>query len=176
MRNIILFLLLASCSSSPHRVEKFKDISLSNSYDVGHSETLGLNKDQELVIQRKRLLSEEYRRMKYDVFGLEARIYGVKEYGSVGLYGVYLDCLEDLASNTRDYPYIEDVDKVTGDEVELRVGLEESEIIGLEESFYKDKMDQFKSYKRILLKREQEFEKKIAVCKFKKRVRIAGGE
>lgn len=158
--------ILAACSHNPNKAEKL-DTKIDNS-DKVTDERIGV-KDGNMVVQRKTLMSEELRRLQYEVYEKEDRVYGNNKYGSKGLYGVLKDCKKDISSKkyggTGKLIWTEPIDRVTDKEEELKIGLDENKkIIGLSEEFLKDRINRFKEYKRILLKREDEYEDKVEIC------------
>lgn len=160
--------ILMACSSSPHRAEKI-DTSLDHSEAAAGGEKLGV-KDGNMVVQKKVMMSEELRRLQYEVYELEDRVYGNRKFGSKGLYGVLRDCHLQLADKKNGgdgkLKWIEPVDRVTDKEESFKLGVDENnKIVGVSEEFLKDRITRFKRYRLVLQKREDSFNEKIEICK-----------
>ena len=170
-RNLILtiaaLLLITSCSSNQHNAEKI-DTTLEKS-EMITNENLGV-KDGNMVVQKKVMMTEELRALQYSVYELEDRVYGSRKFGSQGLYGVLKDCKMQISekSNGGDGKLIwmEPLDRVTDKEEKFDIGLDDKDrIVGLQEEFLKDRISRFNRYKDILMKRQDEFNEKVDICK-----------
>jgi hypothetical protein len=169
-----LLTLIAACAKNPHKAENI-DTSIEHSDKVKSEEEVGV-KDGNMVVQKKTLMSEELRRLQYEVFELEDHVYGNSKYGSKGLYGVLKDCRKDLSSKeyggTGKLLWTEPIDRITDKEEEWKIGLDEKKkIIGVSEEFLKDRISRFQEYKRILSKREEEYQDKVDICRAELRSR-----
>lgn len=159
---------LTACSSSPYKAEKV-DTKLDKTMSLSGEKSIGV-KNGDLVFQKKVDLVEEVRRLEYDVYGLEDQVYGSRKFGSLGLYGVYKNCLRDSSDpkngGAGKLTYIEPIDRVTDKEEDFKVGFDEKEkLVGLSEEFLKDRIDRFKNHKKILQKREDEYQEKLEICR-----------
>lgn len=165
---ISIDLLFTACTTNPN---KAKDIEtkLENTSAINGETTLGV-KDGYMVVQKKVLMNEELRKLQYEVYELEDRVYGNRKYGSLGLYGVLRDCKLQL-SDTKNggdgkLKWTEPIDRVTDKEEEFKIGIdEEKKLVGVSEEFLADRIKRFKSYQSVLNKREDEYEEKVAICK-----------
>lgn len=161
-------LLFTACTTNPN---KAKDIEtkLENSSAINGETTLGI-KDGNMVVQKKVMMNEELRKIQYEVYELEDRVYGNRKYGSLGLYGVLRDCKMQL-SDTKNggdgkLKWTEPIDRVTDKEEDFKIGLdEEKKLVGISEEFLADRIKRFKIYQNILNKREDEYEEKVTICK-----------
>lgn len=161
-------MLFTACTSNPN---KAKDIetTMENSSQVTGDTSLGV-KDGMMVVQKKVQMNEELRKIQYEVYELEDRVYGNRKYGSLGLYGVLRDCRLQL-SDTKNggdgkLKWTEPMDRVTDKEDEFKIGIdEEKKLVGVSEEFLADRIKRFKGYKSVLDKREDEYEEKVAICK-----------
>ncbi|MGE0631115.1 MAG: hypothetical protein AB7O96_01815 [Pseudobdellovibrionaceae bacterium] len=174
MKKALGFVLLSSmilfvgCKSTRHKAEQI-DTSIEKTQDVSEGAKVGV-KDGNMVVQRKVMMGEELRRVQYEVYELEDRVYGNRKFGSKGLYGVLKDCKLQISDpkNGGDgkLRWTEPIDRVTDKEEELKIGLDEKqELVGVSEEFLKDRLDRFKQYKLILQKRQDEYEEKNDICK-----------
>ena len=163
------FLMMAvtvACSHNPHKAEKI-DTKIEKAQDV-QDEKLGI-KNGNMVIQKKVEMGEELRRLQYEVYELDDRVYGNRKYGSKGLYGSLKDCRAELASKKLGgdgkLAWTEPADRVTDKEDEWTIGVDEKDkIVGVSEEFLKDRLARFKKYKTTLLKRQDEYEDKLEIC------------
>ena len=161
-------MLLTACASNPNKAKEI-ETKMEKSAQISGDTALGV-KDGNMVVQKKVLMNEELRRLQYEVYELEDRVYGNRKYGSLGLYGVLRDCRMQLSDpkNGGDgkLKWTEPIDRVTDKEEEFKVGIdEESKLVGVTEEFLLDRISRFKGYKGILQKREDEYEEKVAICK-----------
>jgi hypothetical protein len=166
-----LVLSLAAASfgcSSVHKAEKL-DTQIKNSQVISGDQEVGV-KDGNMVFQRKVLMSEEVRKLQYEVYGLEDRVYGNRQYGSLGLYGAVRSCRGEVSSKKYGgdgkLVWTEPIDRVTDKDDDLKMGLDEKDkLIGLKEEFLKDRIERFRGYRNLLEKRQDEYEDKLAICK-----------
>lgn len=170
---VILSLSLAACSSNPHKAEKI-DTELKNAENVSDSK-IGV-KDGNLVYQKKANMAEELRDLQYEVYGLEDRVYGNAKYATTGLYGVLKDCRRELTEKknggTGKLMWTEPMDRVTDKEEDFKFGIDEKDkIVGVSEEFLRDRITRFREYKRLLKKRNDEYDDKIEICKADLRAR-----
>ncbi len=161
-------LFITACASNPN---KAKDIEtkMENTQHITGDTSLGV-KDGYMVVQKKVLMNEELRKIQYEVYELEDRVYGNRKYGSLGLYGVLRDCRLQL-SDTKNggdgkLKWTEPIDRVTDKEEEFKIGIdEEKKLVGVSEEYLADRIKRFRGYKGILDKREDEYEEKVSICK-----------
>lgn len=161
------FALLAGCASNPHKAKKV-ETQMDNTSKVSQGESVGI-KDGNLVVQRKVMMNEELRRLQNGVYELEDRVYGNRKYGSAGLYGALKQCKLKLTSKqyggTGKLKWTEPIDRVTDKEDEFEIGVDEKEkIVAVSEEFLKDRIKRFRGYKRVLNKREDEYNEKLEIC------------
>jgi hypothetical protein len=165
---ISIELLFTACTTNPN---KAKDIEtkMENTSQINGDTSLGV-KDGMMVVQKKVQMNEELRRIQYEVYELEDRVYGNRKYGSLGLYGVLRDCRAQLSDpkNGGDgkLKWTEPIDRVSDKEEEFKIGIdEEKKLVGVSEEFLADRIKRFKGYKQVLDKRQDEYEEKVAICK-----------
>ena len=160
-------LMFAGCSSK-HKAKDI-DTSIENSQNLNSETKLGV-KDGDMIVQKKVEMNEELRRLQYEVYELEDRVYGNRKYGSLGLYGVLRNCKTELSDprNGGDgkLAWTEPMERITDKEDEFKIGLDEQKkLVGVTEEFLKDRIDRFKGYKTLLMKRQDEYDEKVAICK-----------
>jgi len=158
---------------------KAKDIEteMDNTTNVTDDTQVGV-KDGNMVVQKKVMMNEELRRIQYEVYELEDRVYGNRKYGSLGLYGVLKTCRMDLSDpksgGDGKLMWTEPMDRVTDKEDEFEMGLDEKEkLVGISEEFLKDRIVRFTEYKKVLHKRQDEYEDKVAICRAELRARMS---
>lgn len=166
---ILGLVFLAACSSNPHKAEKI-ETKIDGKGDIGDDSSVGVNKDGNMVVQKKVQMNEEVRRLQNEVYELEDRVYGNRKYGSLGLYGVLRQCKMDVSDpkNGGDgkLKWTEPIDRITDKEEEWKVGLDEKEkLVGISEEYLKDRIERFRGYKRVLMQRQDEYEEKVQICK-----------
>jgi len=176
LRALIFILSLffaAACAHNPNKAEKL-DTKMEKSTGVG-GEDVGI-KDGNMVIQKKSELSEEWRRLKNEVYGLEDHVYGNETFNSRGLYGVLKDCRKDITARENGgdgkLMWTEPLERLTDREEDAKLGVDENgKLVAVSEEFTRDRIERFKEYKRILLKREEEYQDKVDVCQAELRSR-----
>ncbi|MBC7420303.1 MAG: hypothetical protein H7328_06195 [Bdellovibrio sp.] len=174
--SVTMGLFLSSCASNPNKAEKI-DTRLDHSGQVSGDTELGV-KNGNMVVQKKVMMNEELRKLQYEVYELEDRVYGNRKYGSLGLYGVLRDCKLQLSDpkNGGDgkLMWTEPIDRVTDKEDDFKIGLDESKkLVGVSEEFLSERIARFRGYKSLLAKRQDEYEEKLAICKSDLKSRIS---
>jgi len=163
-----LSLLSFACSHHPNRAEKI-ETTLEKNDAVTKEEQLGVNKDGDMVWQKKVTMNEELRRLQFEVYDLEDRVYGNRKFSSVGLYGDLKSCQMKLAAKENggnsQVMWTEPLDRITDKEETFNIGVDEKErLVGVSEEFLKDRLARFVDYKRVLMKKEDEFGDKLSSC------------
>lgn len=161
-------LAVMGCSTNPHKAEKI-GTKIEKSEAVVGNEAVGV-KDGNMIIQKKVVLSEELRRIQYEVYELEDRVYGNRKYGSRGLYGSLKDCRLALTDKKLGgdgkLMWTEPLERVTDKEDEFKLGVDENDkLVGISEEYLKDRIDRFRKFKATLQMREDEYEDKLAICR-----------
>ena len=164
---VIAAFALGACSSNPHKAEKI-ETKMDKQSEVSGDTKMGI-KDGNLVVQKKVQMNEELRRLQNEVYSLEDQVYGNRKYGSQGLYGTLKTCRLKLVSRELGgdgkLMWTEPIDRVTDKEEDFEIGIDEKEkIVGVSEEFLKDRIVRFKKYKRVLQKRQDEYEEKVEIC------------
>lgn len=167
---ILSYVLIASLTAcaNKHKAEKI-ETEIEKRQEITGDTALGI-KDGNMVVQKKVMMNEELRTLQNDVYSLEDRVYGNRKYGSLGLYGVLRDCRLQLADpkNGGDgkLKWTEPIERVTEKEDEFQIGIDEKDkLVGISEEFLKDRLTRFRDYKKVLNKRQDEYEEKVAMCK-----------
>jgi hypothetical protein len=163
---VLSAMVVAGCRSNPNKAEKI-DTAIEKGAPVT-DETVGV-KDGNLVVQKKVEMNEELRRIQYEVYEMEDRVYGNRKYGSSGLYGALKSCKEDLSSKKYGgdgkLMWTEPRERITDKEEEFNIGIDEKDkVVGVSEEFLKDRIARFRGYKQTLMKRQDEYEEKLEIC------------
>src|SRR5690606_16547514 len=115
-------------STNKHKAENI-ETKMEQSERVTGDEKVGGNTEGEMVVQKKGAMNEELRRLQYEVYELEDRVYGNRKYGSKGLYGTLKGCREQLAREENGgegkLMWTEPIDRVTDKEEDFRIGVDE---------------------------------------------------
>lgn len=162
-------LWLQGCAHNPNKAKKI-DTKMEKDATVSGDTKVGV-KDGNMVVQRKVEMSEELRRIQYEVYELEDRVYGNRKYGSLGLYGVLKDCRGQLAAKENGgsgkLMWTEPLDRITDREEDLQMGIDDKEdkLVGVTEEMLTERIRRFRGYKSTLQKRQDEYEDKVSVCK-----------
>jgi hypothetical protein len=159
--------VVAGCSHNPNKAEKI-DTKMSQDEHITGDEKVGV-KNGDMIVQKKVAMNEELRRVQYEVYELEDKVYGNRKYGSKGLYGALKECRAETVSRKNGGDgkllWTEPIDRVTDKEDEFNVGLDENnKLIGVSEEFLKDRLARFGRYRTTLLKRQDEYEEKLEIC------------
>ncbi len=165
---LVAFVFVAGCKSNPHKAEKI-ETEIKGHGEVNGDTAVGI-KDGNMIVQKKVAMNEELRRLQIEVYELEDQVYGNRKYGSKGLYGKLRDCKMELADTKNGgdgkMKWTEPMDRITDKEDEFKIGLDEKDkLVGVSEEFLKDRLERFKGYKNLLMKRQDEYEEKVAICK-----------
>lgn len=158
---------LVGCSSNPHKAEEI-ETKMERSQSVVGDEKVGV-KDGDMVVQKKVAMNEELRRLQNEVHSLEDRVYGNRKYGSKGLYGTLKTCRLQLVSKENGgdgkLMWTEPMDRITDKEDEWTIGVDENDkLVAVTEEFLKDRITRFQNYKKVLMKRQDEYEEKVEIC------------
>lgn len=169
--------LLFSACANKHKAEKI-NTEVKNQETISGDTSTGLNAKGEMVVQKKVMMNEELRKIQYEVYGLEDRVYGNRKYGSLGLYGVLRDCRYQLTDpkNGGDGKLLwtEPMDRVSDKEDDFKIGLDEKEkLVGVSEEYLHDRLERFRGYRKVLQQREDEYEDKVQICKAEMRAKAA---
>lgn len=164
---VLGIVILAGCKTNPHKAQKI-DTKIKQDETITGDERVGV-KDGNMIVQKKVAMNEELRRLQYEVYELEDKVYGNRKYGSKGLYGALKECRLETVSKKNGgdgkLMWTEPVDRVTDKENEFNIGLDENDkLVGVSEEFLKDRLARFGRYRSTLIKRQDEYEEKLEIC------------
>lgn len=165
---VLSFLILGTaCATNKNKAEKI-DTKMEKNEAVSGDTAVGI-RDGNMVVQKKVMMNEEVRRIQSEVYDLEDRVYGNRNYGSLGLYGVLKNCKMELSDRKNGGEgkliWTEKMDRITDKEDEFKIGLDEKDkLVGISEEFLQDRIFRFRGYRGVLEKRQDEYEEKLAIC------------
>lgn len=164
---LVLLNMLMGCSTNPNKAKDIKT-GVEMSEVLSGDTRLGV-KDGNLVTQRKVNLNEEVRLLQNNVYSLEDKVYGNRKFGSKGLYGVLRSCRKDIISKkyggSGKLMWTEPMDRVTDKEDNWEVGADERDkLVAVTEELLHDRIKRFKTYRKLLHKRQDEYEEKLEIC------------
>lgn len=172
MKSLLLVLLaaaaLSSCKTNPNKVNDI-ETQLDHKNEMNQESSIGV-KDGNAVFQKKVSLNEELRKVQYEVYELEDRVYGNRKFGSLGLYGVLRECKVQLTDprygGDGKLMWTEPLERITDKEDDFKIGIDEqNKLVAVTEEFLVDRIQRFRGYKTTLNKRQDEYEEKVAICK-----------
>lgn len=172
MRTLLLALVatsvLASCKTNPNKVEDI-NTKLEHQNQINQESAIGV-KDGNAVFQKKVSLNEELRKIQYEVYELEDRVYGNRKFGSLGLYGVLRECKIQLTDprygGDGKLMWTEPLERITDKEDDFKIGIDEQKkLVAVTEEFLVDRIQRFRGYKTKLISRQDEYEEKVTICK-----------
>ncbi|MEO5667133.1 MAG: hypothetical protein ABIR96_03665, partial [Bdellovibrionota bacterium] len=136
--------------------------------------TVGMDKDKNVIVQRKVFLAESLRNLEKEVYSMENDLYGNEKYGTRGTQGVLKDCEKKLADprigGTGKLKPIATSDRVTEEEDDVKFVIDEKgDLVGITEEKLRDRIDRFRGYKKILGTRKAELGTDIEICEQKHR-------
>lgn len=160
------FMGVLGCATNKHKAKEI-ETEIDKGQALGE-ETVGV-KDGNMVIQKKLEMNEALRRLQNEVYELEDRVYGNRKFGSKGLYGTLKACKEEAVSKSLGgdgkLRFTEPVDRVTDKEDEWNIGYDEKEkLVAVSQEFLVDRIERFKKYRQVLMKRQDEYEEKLEIC------------
>lgn len=167
----LALLLLGACTSKLEKENEVHDLKtkLDSSKKISGQDTLGVNKDNKLVVQKKVQLAEELRLLENETYGVEYEVYGNREYGTTGLYGGYRDCKGESNAvkfgGTGKLIPIEPAAPVINEDPFMKMGKDETgDLVGISQEFLTQRIKRFKKYRKLLGKRRGEYETKLRIC------------
>lgn len=152
------------CATNPHRAVEL-DTKIERVSPISQNSRIGV-KEGNIIYQKNVLLGEEVRNATIAAHEMEAKIYGgPRYYDNNGLIGVLKMCRAQISGMTDGkLQWTEKRDYVIPEE-NIQMGIDESgKLAGLTEEFLRDRLDRYRSYKRVLEQRAEEIETKIAAC------------
>lgn len=165
--------VLVACSShtvhKPVQVEELNTrLEVIQPLQTNNSQVVGV-RDGVVVLQAKKSVPEEIRKLENEVYAIEDEIYGNRRLGNPGLYGVLKKCLTRLVDRRigghGKLMAIENEDRPSERVEEIKYGIDEKgRVISVNEEAASDHMARFLEYRNVLSGRRNDFETRIDVC------------
>lgn len=174
MNLLCIFLFLAGCASNPNKPEETSTV-LDKAQPVSSDTQLGLNEKGEVVTSRKVTLAQQLIGLQKAVYELEYEIYGNKDLGRKGLYGILRRCLDEGNELKRLPPRT----ILTAGEDDIRGKMlldEEEKLVNVKEEFFLERIKRFEGYKDSYERQQEDFDERIRICEhdLKKKKSTAG--
>lgn len=163
---LLLPFLAISCRHNPHKAEVV-ETQIEKTDQVADGGKIGVDKDGDMVYQKKTLLAEELRKLENEVNELEDRVYGTRKYGTLGLYGKYSSCLRKIPPTEKgSLPPLGKLDRWSEKPENSRLGFDANgtRLSSVTEEKLKTRLDKLQEYRKTLQEREDQFNENIRAC------------
>lgn len=139
-----------------------------NESAVGTGQSVGVDKDGDMIYRKKVLLSEEIRRLKNDVIDGEDRVYGTRKYNTKGLVGKYEKCFHQLPLPQREglpaIPKINRISESKEEAIQWGIDPDNNKLAGLTEEKLVSYLEKYKGYQKDLRQQEDDLQSMIGQC------------
>lgn len=169
----LLALVLAGCASKSKKDADIKDQEIkeeiSKKDPVGLKETIGVNGDKDVVVQKRTELADYLKQITYQVKAKQDEIYGSRKFGTRGLYGRYEKCFRksgmDGSLIARNIALKDDeLGQLEAD----RFGYDKTgKFVALEETKMREKIRDLESKRNQLFASEEELRSELVRCEAK---------
>ncbi|AHZ86308.1 hypothetical protein Bb109J_c0966 [Bdellovibrio bacteriovorus] len=152
---------LMGCSSKDKLDTELEDAQLMGRETVG-------KRDDNYVIQEKKNLVQHLQEVQTDVYTMEENIYGNRDLGNKGKYGVLRDCKIEASPQAGSKVDMVPKNILTEEEGQLarQTGVDESgTLITLREEDLNKRLKRFEGYKSAYEKQEEWFDNEIQACR-----------
>ncbi|AFY00706.1 hypothetical protein [Bdellovibrio bacteriovorus] len=152
---------LVGCSSKDKLDTELEDAQLMGRETVG-------KRDDNYVVQEKKNLIHHLQEVQTDVYTMEENIYGNRDLGNKGKYGVLRDCKIEAAPQAGGKVDIVPKNILTEEENKLsrQTGVDESgTLVTLREEDLSQRLKRFEGYKTAYEKQEEWFDSEIQACR-----------
>lgn len=175
MKNQMIFLVLVAASllngcfskSKKDADIKAQDISTvsEKSEAMSSSETVGVNKDENVVVQKKVKLIDHLKEVSYQVRKKQDELYGSRRFNTRGLYGRYEKCMAANQKKTKVARNMVLKETEFGQLEADKFGFDEKgEMVALEEQKLRDKIRDLEGMRNRLFSQEEELLSAISEC------------
>lgn len=173
MKNLILIplfsIVIISCSSKEKKDADIKaqDISttVTRAEVINSKEALGVNKDEEVIVQKKTKLADYLKDISYEVRKKQDELYGSRRFNTRGLYGRYEECMATKKQKPKLARQIIVKDQELGQVNADKFGYDEQgQMVALEEQKLRDKIRDMEDKKNRLFAQEEELLGEIRAC------------
>ena len=177
MKNLILILsllgVIASCSSKSKKDADIKAQDISTQVDKAESlsqtESVGVNKDEEVIIQKKTKLADYLKDISYQVRKKQDELYGSRRFDTRGLFGRYESCVATKSQKPKVARQMVLKDEEIGQIEAGKFGYDEKgQMVVLEEKKLRDKIRDMEDKKNRLYAQEEELLAELSSCEAEK--------
>jgi hypothetical protein len=173
MKKLILALsvigMFAACSSKSKKDADIKAQEINTTIDkaeaLNKSETIGVNKDEEVVVQKKTKLADYLKEVAYQVRKKQDELYGSRRFNTRGLYGRYEECMSRKKQKPKVARQMVMKDDEFGKLEADKFGYDEKgKMVAVEEQKLRDKIRDMEDKKNRLYAQEEELMTEINSC------------
>jgi len=169
---LIIFIstgFLFSCSSKSKKDADIKDQQISTKIEkaepLNQSESLGVNKDEEVIVQKKTNLVDYLKNVSFQVRRKQDELYGSRKFNTRGLFGRYEECLVGKKQKPKVARQMVLKDDELGQIEAGKFGYDEKgQMVALEEQKLRDKIRDMEDKKNRLYAQEEELLSEINTC------------
>ena len=168
--SLTIFLsLVTACSSKDKKDEDIKaqEVStvLNRAETINNKETLGTNKDEEVIVQKKTKIVDYLKEVSYQVRKKQDELYGSRRFNTRGLYGRYEECMAAKKQKPKIARQMVLKDQELGQISADKVGYDEKgQLIALEEQKLREKVRDMEEKKNRLYGQEEELLAELKAC------------
>ncbi len=173
MKKLILTLcalaLIAGCSSKSKKDADIKVQEISTNVEkaetISAKETVGVNKDEEVIVQKKTKLVDYLKDISYQVRKKQDELYGSRRFNTRGLYGRYEECMSSKKQKPKVARQMLLKDDELGQIEADKFGYDEKgQMVALEEQKLRDKIRDMEDKKNRLYAQEEELLSEVNTC------------
>ncbi|MEY4616164.1 MAG: hypothetical protein RJB66_1124 [Pseudomonadota bacterium] len=162
-------LIFVSCSSKEKKDADIKAQDLKTSVEraelLSSKETLGVNKDEEVIVQKKTKLVDYLKEVSYEVRKKQDELYGSRRFNTRGLFGRYEECMSQKKQKPKIARQMVLKDQELGQINADKFGYDEKgQLVAVEEQKLRDKIRDMEDKKNRLFAQEEELLTEVRTC------------
>jgi hypothetical protein len=166
---IVALISVCGCSSKSKKDADIKAQEITTTVEkseaINQKETLGVNKDEEVIIQKKTKLTDYLKDVSYQVRKKQDELYGSRRFGTRGIYGRYEECMAKKKQKPKVARAMVLKDEELGQIEADKFGYDEKgQMVALEEQKLRDKIRDMEDKKNRLFAQEEELLSEINTC------------
>lgn len=164
-----LVVLGVGCSSKSKKDADIKAQEISTNVDKGEKitekETVGVNKDEEVIVQKKTKLTDYLKDIAFQVRKKQDELYGSRRFNTRGLYSRYETCMAAKKQKPKVARQMVLKDDELGQIEADKFGYDEKgEMVALQEQKLRDKIRDMEDKKNRLYAQEEELTAELTSC------------
>lgn len=161
--------LVAGCSSKSKKDADIKAQEITTTVDksemINQKETVGVNKDEEVIVQKKTKLTDYLKDISYQVRKKQDELYGSRRFNTRGLYGRYEECTASKKQKPKVARQMVLKDNELGQIEAEKFGYDEKgQMVAVEEQKLRDKIRDMEDKKNRLYAQEEELLSEVNTC------------